>query len=309
MANASSTRELVSLSPHIINVSPSRIQPAETKTVTITGSGFTPDSAVLVPSWGGTIDSVTVVSPTVIEIVLTAGAVETFYDVIVVSNGNSSDSWATNNGLNAIEVKASTWFDLRSGGDSLANFRTNAGGAFAQDADGLYNSGGVNPWTHWIKAEDPSLLWTRGDGKTLSYIYRTGVSYFMIGIGSTATNETDTAQYRQGEYFQYHSSGTQRWGFYGNNGTVGTTWSQSSAVTTTNSTFYRVEFTNDGSSGSPVNLYQLPSGAEADWDDVSNLVLTVNSLSPADELDLMPMMILRPNPSDPDLRVTAIKVE
>jgi len=79
------------------------INVSSTKNITLTGRNFTPTSTVTVPGFDGTIDSVTVISPTQIDITLTSGAAEADYDIIVSNNGIDNTAW-TGNGDNLLHV-------------------------------------------------------------------------------------------------------------------------------------------------------------------------------------------------------------
>ena len=82
------------------------INVSSTKNITLTGRNFTPTSTVTVPGFDGTIDSVTVISPTQIDITLTSGAAEADYDIIVSNNGIDNTAW-TGNGDNLLHVNTS----------------------------------------------------------------------------------------------------------------------------------------------------------------------------------------------------------
>jgi len=81
------------------------MQMSSTKTITIMGRNFIPISTVSIPGFDGTIDSVTVVSPTQIDITLTSNATEADYDIIISNNGVTNTEW-TGNGTNLLHVAA-----------------------------------------------------------------------------------------------------------------------------------------------------------------------------------------------------------
>jgi len=58
------------------------------------------------------------------------------------------------------------------------------------------------------------MAWTRGQNKTVEWVFTRPSSAMMIGIGSTATNETSTAQYIQAEVEIYFQNSTSMWGLY-----------------------------------------------------------------------------------------------
>lgn len=76
---------------------------SSTKTFTIIGYNFTVSSVVSIPGFDGTIDSVTVHSPTEIEITVTSGPATADYDIVITNNGVSNTSWA-GNGTNLLHV-------------------------------------------------------------------------------------------------------------------------------------------------------------------------------------------------------------
>lgn len=89
--------------PYITNDNAELIKINETKSVFFTGYDFTPNTTLTIPGFSGTINSVTILSPTEIEVNLTADSTETFYDIVVSDSGNSSTLW-NGNGGNKLEV-------------------------------------------------------------------------------------------------------------------------------------------------------------------------------------------------------------
>jgi len=73
-----------------------------TNIVSITGENFIPTSTVTIPGFDGTINSVNVLSPTNIELNITAGAINTF-DIIISNNGNLNTQW-TGNGIGLLHI-------------------------------------------------------------------------------------------------------------------------------------------------------------------------------------------------------------
>jgi len=284
--------------------------PSSTKTITISGKNFTPTTAVSIPGFDGTINSTTINSSSELEINITAGTTEAVYDIVISNGGVLNTEW-TGNGVGLLTVASSTWIDLRAGGATFTDgngagndIRYRSGMSMSRDANGIYFTGS-SPWSSWVKFE--ALGWTRGTNKTLQWIFSQPTSYMMLGIGSTATNETDTAQYAQAEVEAYFDSSTSLWGLYGNNGTVGTAGNQSSSATISSGT-YKIIFENDGDAGDIFRMYKLPSANESDWDDTSNLVKTMTiggSLNP-DEPNLMPFIIPQDGGAQ---RFIAVKVE
>ena len=281
-----------------------RVNQNTTSDITITGSFFTPTTTVTIA--GQTVNSVTFISDNELLVNVTSNATDGFYDVIV-NNGIST----TATGI--FEVKLSTWLDLRAGGDVFTDgngagndIRYRVGMSLSRDAQGM-SFNGSNPWSSWVKFESES--WNRGDGKTLEWIFTTPTSSMMIGIGSDATNETNTAQYAQMETEVYFQNATTMWGLYGNNGTVGSAGNQSSSnsITSCTSGVYKIKFENDGGAGSQFTLYCLPSSNPSDWDNETNIITTLTvggSLNP-NETNIMPVILPRTGTQ----RFIALKVE
>ncbi len=124
---------------------------------------------------------------------------------------------------------------------------------------------------------------------------------------STATNETNTAQYAQAEVQAYFSGSTNFWGLYGNNGSIGSAGSQGNGISISTGA-YKIKFEQDGEVGKQFTLYKLSSANESDWDDKSNMLKTFvieGSLNP-DERNIMPFIIPRSGGSQ---RFVAIKID
>jgi hypothetical protein len=131
----------------------------------------------------------------------------------------------------------------------------------------------------------------------------------MIGIGSSATNESSSSQYSQAEVNAYFSGSTSFWGLYGNNGNVGSAGNHYNTHNISGgSGVYKIKFTNDGTAGySTFTLYELPSANESDWDNESNVLKTFSvggTLAP-DEPNIMPFILPRDNTTQ---RFIAVKV-
>ena len=87
--------------PHISD-STINIASSSTLTIVLNGENFTPTSTVSIPGFDGTINSVTPLSPTQIEVNMTTGTSNTF-DVVVSNNGISNTLWA-GNGIGLLHV-------------------------------------------------------------------------------------------------------------------------------------------------------------------------------------------------------------
>ena len=161
-----------------------------------------------------------------------------------------------------------------------------------RDGGGMYFTG-ASPWGSWAKFE--ILTWNRGENKTLEWITSSLDGNMMMGIGSTATNESNTAQYSQAEVEVYFSGATNFWGLYGNNGSVGTAGNQSSSQAIPAGAVFKLKFEGDGAAGSVFTLYQLPNADPSNWGDESTVLKTMTiggTLNP-DESNIMPFVIPR----------------
>lgn len=271
-----------------------------TTDVFIRGGWFTNSTTVVIP--GCTVNSVNIIDDDTISVNITTPAVDGFHDVEVTNEGGTTVF------TNGIEVKLSVWSDLRAGGDVFnvgTDIRLRAGMTMNRDATGMFFTGN-DPWSSWVKFE--SLGWTRGQNLTMQMIFTRPTSFMMIGIGSTATNETNTAQYAQAENEAYFNSATSFWGLYGNNGTIGSAGNQNNTTTIAGGTgVYKIKFEGDGGVGSAFTLYELPSVNQGDWDDESNIItsMTVGGTLNPDEVNIMPFIIPRADTQ----RFLAIKVE
>ena len=88
--------------PYISKITPIAIKPGETKTITIEGSKFIPNSAVAI-SGGNTVNSVTVISPEKIQVEVEATNTQGDYDIVISNNGILNTEW-TNNGVGILHV-------------------------------------------------------------------------------------------------------------------------------------------------------------------------------------------------------------
>lgn len=274
-----------------------------TTDIFIRGGWFTNSTTVVIP--GITVNSVTIIDDDTLRVNVTTPTTDGFHNIEVTNQGGTT---IFNNG---IEVKLSVWTDLRLNGDTFTDgnaagndIRYRAGMAMLRDVNGMFFTGS-NPWSSWVKFE--SLAWNRGDGKTLQWIFSSPTSFMMIGIGSNATNETNTAQYAQAEIEAYFNSATSFWGLYGNNGNPGSAGNQNNTTSVSNNSFFKIKFEDDGNQGSQFTLYQLNDGNPGSWDDESNIITTMTvggSLNP-DENVIMPFVIPRTDTQ----RFIALKIE
>lgn len=273
--------------PYINSSFPSVLPPNATTDITINGGLFTSTTKVSIA--GSTVNTITVADVNTLIVNITTGATEGLFDVTVTDVGGVA---VLSGGM---RVFVTPWVDLRTGGAALTignaagnDVRHGSGMTGVRDAGGMYFTG-ASPWSSWVKFE--SLGWVRG-GKTLQWVYTNPTAAMMIGVASTATNETSTAQYSQFETSVYYSGATSLWGLYGNNGTLGSAGNQSQSATIVAGT-YKTIFTNDGGVGGTITTYLLPSSAKTDWDDISNPVSTIvtgGTLNP-NEVNIMPGII------------------
>ena len=77
----------------------------QTQTLTFTGINFIPTTNISFPSFPGTVNSVSVLSPGTIEVNLTADNTVTDYDVVLSNGGNLNTTWV-GNGVNMLRVSA-----------------------------------------------------------------------------------------------------------------------------------------------------------------------------------------------------------
>ncbi len=89
--------------PYITNREAQKVSVNGTKTITFKGVHFTPTTTLTIPGFGGTINSITVLSPTDIDVNITADAVLGTYDIVVSNGGVLNTSWA-NNGTGLLQV-------------------------------------------------------------------------------------------------------------------------------------------------------------------------------------------------------------
>jgi len=178
-----------------------KVSHATTLDLTFTGSYFTPDTKVEIT--GQTVNSVSFISVHEISVNVTSNTTDGLYDIKIINRVGSLVI------PNAFEVKLATWLDLRLGGDSFTDgnaagndIRYTAGMSMTRDANGMYFSGST-PWSSWVKFESEGF--TRSSNSTVSWIFNQPSANMMIGIGSTASNETATDQYRQMEVEAYFS--------------------------------------------------------------------------------------------------------
>ena len=271
-----------------------------TKDIFIRGGWFTNTTTVSIP--GITINSTQILDDDTIKINITTGTSNGIFNIEVTNQGGTTIF------PNGIEVKLSSWTDLRDGGDVLnigTDIRTKAGNTIIRTPNGM-SFAGLNPWGSWVKFE--SLKWQRGQNKTYQIIFTRPENFMMVGVGSTATDENSGSQWNQAETLAYFTDPLTFWGLYGNTGTVGSAGNQQNQVSIAGGTgVYKLKFESDGTLGGDVTLYELPNTQAGSWDDEANIITTMTiggSLNP-DEVDIMPFIISRSGTQS----FLAIKVE
>ena len=198
------------ISSNVITVSPS-----VTTTITLEGDNFTDTSAVSIPGFDGTVDSVNVLSPNEMEVTLTTGASETFYDIVVSNDGILNTEWL-NNGKDLLEVAGNVTLIPGDGTTNWVKISTNV----------ATTQGKIVPTI-------TASAWNKGAGfgtipagkdflLTFNPAYMSGYSaggYAMIGVDSSDPNHNyntiDFALYMQGgSNFMVYENGASR-GNYG----------------------------------------------------------------------------------------------
>ncbi|MCB0405624.1 MAG: hypothetical protein KDD51_12640 [Bdellovibrionales bacterium] len=270
------------------------IFPSTTVSNSLSGDYFTSGTTIDVP--GLTVSNVTYTDPSNMSFDITSGASTGFYDLEVTNEcGKTTVS-------NAVEVRTPGWVDLRSTGDSDASLGvvTDATTTAVRDATGMYftGTGGWGTYVHFTGWE-----FTRGNYTALEWVFvKNSSSTFMVGIGSDEQNFSSGSQWNQAEVELYTFTNSM-WGFYGNNGTPGTTWNQSDAATLNYGTYYKVRYNSDGSSGNNIVVYTVTS---TDWDTNVTTVNTTASTNTANATNLRPMVL--PNTVGTSWRAVAFRL-
>ena len=283
-------------SPYFAQVNPATLLTGMASNLTITGSYFTPSMAVAIG--GVTVNNIQFISSNEIAVDVTAGNTVGQFDLIL-NNGNQT---VISNAIEIIEL-SNAIVDLRLNGTAFSNaaIQMRSGMSFTRTANGLQFAG-AQPWSSWARfvGDNGDWTWQRNSiSRKLSWIF-TNAGAFMLGIGSDQTNETSTSQFAQGEITAYLTSSTSFWGFYGNNGTVGSSTSQSIGANLTSGSIKKLVLENNGVPGSNFYVYELPSADINDWMDTSNLKhegVIANNMA-ANSANIMPFAIPRTTSQD-----------
>lgn len=256
--------------------------------ITITGYNFSEHTTLAIA--GISINSFSIQDNSTILANITAGSVGDTAD-IVVSNTCGFDTIP-----NGLITLVSAWKDLRAGGDVFTigngggnDIRHKSGMNMIRNTQGMRFTG-ANPWQSWVKFE--SMQFTRGAGKTVEFVFQLHGSC-MVGLGSLTTTETSSSQYKEGAVLAYFSSTTRLWGLYGSSPTNGTTWNQSNGATINTGAILKVKIENDGSAGSKITIYEIPSANPSDWDDETTIISSITSTNGNVQSTLVPFLIPR----------------
>jgi len=253
------------------------INPGETRTLTIRGKNFSPETEIMLSDFDGSIDEINIFSPESLSLTITAGLTDSLSDIILRNGTRSNLLWGEN-GKDFLITRELNWIDLREGGTNLTvgngegnDIRHRSGMTMNRDEKGMYFTG-INPWQSWVKFS--FLEWERGEKRNLEWIFSNNASYFMIGVGAKDTNEENNSQWREGETLAYFNANSFN-GFYGSNGTggYGTDTGGNFSFPSGGSQVYKIRFENDGEKGSSFYLYKLPSDDPSDWNDTENLLI------------------------------------
>ena len=291
--------------PYVAKVFPDRVISETTATIDIEGSFFTPNTTVSLT--GMTVNSVTFMSDSLLQVEVTAGTDIGFFDLTL---NNGQELIVTN----IIEVFQSIAIDLRAGGANFSNsaieIRNNM--SWQRTPSGLTTSGS-NGWSKWVRFVGDNDEWVKvraNESANLALVFQ--VDNGMIGWGSRETNESSTSQWREGEILGYFTSSTNFWGFYGNNGTPGTAVNQYLPTSVNNNAVLKLVIAGNGAPGQNYYLYELPSSSEGwqpsgmterefiaansnvnDWYRTDNLIATgaIGGNMTADAAEIMPFLI------------------
>jgi len=124
--------------PYITNVDPTIANTNQTRTVIFRGVDFTTNTVLTIPSFGGTVNSINVISSTRIDVNLSPNGSSGSYDVVVSDDGQTNASW-TGNGTGKLEVINSNGTDQIHAGISCKTILD----------DGFSNGDGM----YWINPE------------------------------------------------------------------------------------------------------------------------------------------------------------
>ena len=257
--------------------------------------GVTPNAAVEIPNFTGSIDLFEVLSPTQLKLVITTNNTKGVYDIVINNAGVKNTLWE-NNGVGLFIVKEFTWMDFSTNGESITHgnaagndIRYKSGMTLKRDAAGMWFEG-VSIWSCWMKVE--KLAWNRGENKTYQMIL-TSSNTRMVGFAGDDTNEgSGSQQYWEAEVNVHFDNSNNIWGLYGKT-LSNSHWNQSASKSYSSGDVLKLKFENDGQEGSVLRIYKLPSADPSDWDDESNLFhsITIPATANHDSDRIMPFAI------------------
>ncbi len=119
--------------PYITTSIPKMMGTSKTTDISYEGLNFLPTSTISIPSFSGTINSTTIISPTKFELNVTSGAATGTYDIVVSNNGTLNTQW-TGNGENLLVVSDNNGTSQSAAGESCKDIIDN----YPSSADGTY---------------------------------------------------------------------------------------------------------------------------------------------------------------------------
>ena len=277
--------------PQITEIKGRGLKTSLQQTITVNGFNFPHNIAAADISFSGTgtgsitVNSVAFVNPTQITVTLTTDANEKQYNMTL----NSRAGNVTFN--NAVNVTATTWLSLLSGGDSLTtgshatigtdtlDVQHRSGITVSRDANGMSFSG-LSPWSSWVLFN--KLKFQDGDDSITEFIFNNPTAAMMIGIGSDGITANSSGQYYQHEVLAYFQNATRFYGIYGNSGTPGNGASLAQITDILTGKDFKLKITQDGNkakngkAAGKVELFQMDAIAtEANRDNEDNKLVSV----------------------------------
>lgn len=240
--------------PTVSSLSPNTTSAYKEVRVLAQGTNFTPTTAVTHANI--TITDVTYISDTQLE--FTAYSEDVGAEFIDFTTNAGS----TNKYFNVTVERASTWRDLRAGGDTVTwTSRDGKGTTIANSptADGTSFTGGIFSSSINISSDQ----WNRSTPTKVSMILSNAGSHYMAGIGSPNMS-ANTAQYKEVEIAIWMNAEkvASCWGSTGTLGT-GTSITPGSAPYKVG-THTKYVFENNGEAGSMVRIYSIDPAVD-DW--------------------------------------------
>lgn len=155
--------------PYISNSTVIDYAKSETKNITLSGYNFTSTSVVSSPAW--IVNSTTHVSPVELQFNMTSGTTSGTYNILVSNGGTTNTAW-TNNGVWLITVSSSTLYascnEILVAGDSIGDGNytlTRVGGTYQAYCDMTSDGWG---WTRIVRTNNSDQEWGQKDD---NYVY------------------------------------------------------------------------------------------------------------------------------------------